>query len=301
MNINARFLRKTGLLLVTAITVAWLSGCGGSPRTALPGKDTVTFSRVVSLTPSVTRSMYQLEAEDRLAGCSSYCVVEEKDSIVVAGSVIGPDIEKIVSLRPDLVILSEFISENDVKTLKKFGLRVEVFRSPESFDELCLQFIRLGQLTGKEKEAEQIAADIKNEVRLLSDEWEQKSPKPGVFMQIGSSPIFTVLPGTYMDDYIKFCGAENIAADLTNGIVGREFVVAKNPDYIFIVTMGVAGDLEKEQWSRFSLMNAVRQNNIHILDSRIACEPTPENFINTLRLMADYMGKEPDEQPSSDQ
>jgi len=245
--------------------------------------------------------MYQLEAEDRLAGCSSYCVVEEKDSIVVAGSVIGPDIEKIVSLRPDLVILSEFISENDVKTLKKFGLRVEVFRSPESFDELCLQFIRLGQLTGKEKEAEQIAADIKNEVRLLSDEWEQKSPKPGVFMQIGSSPIFTVLPGTYMDDYIKFCGAENIAADLTNGIVGREFVVAKNPDYIFIVTMGVAGDLEKEQWSRFSLMNAVRQNNIHILDSRIACEPTPENFIKTLRIMAGYMGKELDGQPLSDQ
>jgi iron complex transport system substrate-binding protein len=104
-----------------------------------------------------------------------------------------------------------------------------------------------------------------------------------------------------MDDYIKFCGAENIAADLTNGIVGREFVVAKNPDYIFIVTMGVAGDYEKEQWSRFSRMNAARQNNIHILDSRIACEPTPENFINTLRLMADYMGKEPDEQPSSDQ
>jgi len=301
MNINARFLRKTGLLLVTAITVAWLSGCGGSPRTALPGKDTVTFSRVVSLTPSVTRSMYQLEAEDRLAGCSSYCVVEEKDSIVVAGSVVGPDIEKIVSLKPDLVILSEFISENDVKTLEKFGLRIEIFRSPESFDELCSQFIRLGQLIDKEKEAERIAADIKNEVLLLSDELEQRSPKPGVFMQIGSSPIFTVLPGTYMDDYIKFCGAENIAADLTNGIVGREFVVAKNPDYIFIVTMGVAGDLEKEQWSRFSLMNAVRQNNIHILDSRIACEPTPENLIKTLRIMAGYMGKELDGQPLSDQ
>lgn len=301
MNINARFLRKTGLLLVTAITVAWFSGCGGSSGSAPHGKDAVTFSRVVSLTPSVTRSMYQLEAEDRLAGCSSYCVVEEKDSIVVAGSVVGPDIERIVSLRPDLVILSEFISENDVKTLEKFGLRVEVFRSPESFDELCSQFIRLGQLIDKEKEAERIAADIKNEVLLLSDELEQRSPKPGVFMQIGSSPIFTVLPGTYMDDYIKFCGAENIAADLTNGIVGREFVVAKNPDYIFIVTMGVAGDYEKEQWSRFSRMNAARQNNIHILDSRIACEPTPENFINTLRLMADYMGKEPDEQPSSDQ
>jgi iron complex transport system substrate-binding protein len=104
-----------------------------------------------------------------------------------------------------------------------------------------------------------------------------------------------------MDDYIKFCGAENIAADLSNGIVGREFVVAKNPDYIFIVSMGVAGDHEKEQWSRFSQMNAVRQNNIHILDSRIACEPTPENFIKTLRLMAGYMGKELDGQPLSDQ
>ena len=301
MTINARFPRNAGIFLVMAISIAWFSGCGGSPRPATNGKDAVTFSRIVSLTPSITRSIYQLEEEDRLAGCSSYCVVEEKDSVIVAGSVVGPDIEKIVSLKPDLVILSEFISENDVKTLEKFGLRVEIFRSPESFDELCSQFIRLGQLIDKEKEAERIAADIKNEVLLLSDELEQRSPKPGVFMQIGSSPIFTVLPGTYMDDYIKFCGAENIAADLTNGIVGREFVVAKNPDYIFIVTMGVAGNHEKEQWSRFSRMNAARQNNIHILDSRIACEPTPENFINTLRLMADYMGKEPDEQPSSDQ
>jgi len=301
MTINARFPRNAGIFLVMAISIAWFSGCGGTPRPAPDGKDAVTFSRIVSLTPSITRSIYQLEEEDRLAGCSSYCVVEEKDSVIVAGSVVGPDIEKIVSLKPDLVILSEFISENDVKTLEKFGLRIEIFRSPESFDELCSQFIRLGQLIDKEKEAERIAADIKNEVLLLSDELEQRSPKPGVFMQIGSSPIFTVLPGTYMDDYIKFCGAENIAADLTNGIVGREFVVAKNPDYIFIVTMGVAGNHEKEQWSRFSQMNAARQNNIHILDSRIACEPTPENFINTLRLMADYMGKEPDEQPSSDQ
>ncbi|MZP66227.1 MAG: ABC transporter substrate-binding protein [Bacteroidales bacterium] len=301
MTINARFPRNAGIFLVMAISIAWFSGCGDSPRPVPDGKDAVTFSRIVSLTPSITRSIYQLEEEDRLAGCSSYCVVEEKDSVIVAGSVVGPDIEKIVSLKPDLVILSEFISENDVKTLEKFGLRIEIFRSPESFDELCSQFIRLGQLIDKEKEAERIAADIKNEVLLLSDELEQRSPKPGVFMQIGSSPIFTVLPGTYMDDYIKFCGAENIAADLTNGIVGREFVVAKNPDYIFIVTMGVAGNHEKEQWSRFSRMNAARQNNIHILDSRIACEPTPENFINTLRLMADYMGKEPDEQPSSDQ
>ncbi len=301
MTINARFPRNAGIFLVMAISVAWFSGCGGSPRPATNGKDAVTFSRIVSLTPSITRSIYQLEEEDRLAGCSSYCVVEEKDSVIVAGSVVGPDIERIVSLKPDLVIVSEFISEKDVKTLEKFGLRVEIFRSPESFDELCSQFIRLGQLTDKEKEAERIAADIKNEVLLLSDELEKRSPKPGVFMQIGSSPIFTVLPGTYMDDYIKFCCAENIAADLTNGIVGREFVVAKNPDYIFIVSMGIAGDHEKEQWSRFSLMSAARQNNIHILDSRIACEPTPENFINTLRLMADYMGKEPDEQPSSDQ
>ncbi len=301
MTINARFPRNAGIFLVMAISVAWFSGCGGSPRPATNGKDAVTFSRIVSLTPSITRSIYQLEEEDRLAGCSSYCVVEEKDSVIVAGSVVGPDIERIVSLKPDLVIVSEFISEKDVKTLEKFGLRVEIFRSPESFDELCSQFIRLGQLTDKEKEAERIAADIKNEVLLLSDELEKRSPKPGVFMQIGSSPIFTVLPGTYMDDYIKFCCAENIAADLTNGIVGREFVVAKNPDYIFIVSMGIAGDHEKEQWSRFSRMNAARQNNIHILDSRIACEPTPENFINTLRLMADYMGKEPDEQPSSDQ
>lgn len=292
MGITARFLLKGELLLFTAISIAGLSGCRGSSGSVASDKETATYSRVVSLTPSITRSIYQLGAEDKLVGCSSYCDVEESDSIMVAGSVIGPDIEKIASLKPDLIILSDFVSENDVETLEKFGLRVELFRSPASFEEVCSQFIRLGQLTGRKKEAELIVGKAKDEVMLLSEIKGPKGDKPDIFMQIGVSPVFTVIPGTYMDDYITFSGAKNIAADLTNGIIGREFVVARNPDFIFIVTMGIAADSEKEQWSQFTRMNAVKQNNIHIIDSRIACEPTPENFIKTLRIITGCMEKE---------
>ncbi|NLE36146.1 MAG: ABC transporter substrate-binding protein [Bacteroidales bacterium] len=289
MGTTARLIQKAGLFLVTAVFIVCFSGCGGSAGQPASPADAGIYSKVVSLTPSVTRSIYQLGAQDILTGCSSYCEVSELDSITVSGSVIGPDIEKIVSLKPDLVILSDFVSENDVETLEKFGLKVEIFRSPGSFEELCSEFIRLGKMVGRGKEAELIVEESREEVRFLQEKSKEEDSKPGIFMQIGASPVFSVIPGTFMDDYITFTGAKNIAAELTNGIVGREYVVSKNPDFIFIVTMGDFGDSEKVQWSRFTRMNAARENNIHIIDARIACEPTPGNFMKTLRIMAGYL------------
>jgi ABC-type Fe3+-hydroxamate transport system substrate-binding protein len=289
MQRSDRYLRVTGIILLTAVTIVCVAGCRNSSGSAASGKESDNHSRIVSLTPSITQSIYQLKATDNLVGCSSYCQTADSDSIVVAGSVIGPDIERIVSLRPDLVIVSDLVSDNDVETLERFGLRIELFPSPHSYEEICSQFVRVGRLTGKEKEAVMIVEASKAEVNELSRKRAQRSRKPGIFIQIGASPIFTVIPGTYMDDYISFSGGTNIAGELTSGVVGREFVVAQDPDFIFIVTMGIAGEAEKEQWRLFNRMKAAAGNNIHIIDSEIACQPTPETFTQTLRLINYYL------------
>lgn len=246
--------------------------------------------RIVSLIPSLTQSIYYLNAQDKLIGCTNYCKTIEDDSIEVVSSVMKPNIEKIVSLRPNIVLASGLVSEKDVETLRKFGIRVETFISPKSFDEICTEFIRLGKLVDKEDLSMEIVRKSQVKIHSIQGAINRES-KPKIFIQIGTSPIHAVIPNTFMDDYINLCGGINIASKLTSGTIGREFVIANDPDIIFIVTMGIVGEEEADQWKTFKQMSAVAKNKIFIINSDIACQPTPFTFIETLELMNKYIAE----------
>ncbi|NLC50125.1 MAG: ABC transporter substrate-binding protein, partial [Bacteroidales bacterium] len=166
----------------------------------------------------------------------------------------------------------------------KFGIEVEVFDSPQSFKDICDQFVQLGKAVGKSDKAKQIVAESEKRIKEIQQERMGK-PTPKIFFQLGSNPLFTVTPNTFMDDYIQLIGGKNISSELTKGIIGREFVVAKNPDYIFICTMGVATDQETKVWKSYTSMNAVRKNRLFTINANIACQPTPITFVETMEVM----------------
>lgn len=242
------------------------------------------YKRIVSLAPSLTQSLYFLDAQDRLFGCTSYCVAAKEDKKEIVASAVKANLEKVIALKADLVLVSGFTDLQDIETLRKFGMRVEVFQTPKSFNEICSQFIRLGELLGKEEKARKIVRDSEEKIKKISSEINWKK-KPRMFFQIGANPLFAVIPDTFMDDYMHFLGAENIAKTLKRGSVSREFVIAGNPDYIFIVTMGIVGDEEKQVWSKYSNLTASRKKQIHIIDSEIACQPTPITFVQTMEVL----------------
>ena len=86
-------------------------------------------------------------------------------------------------------------------------------------------------------------------------------------------------------------GATNVAKGLKQGSVGREFVIAQNPDYIFIATMGIVGEEEKTTWQKYNGIRATKENNIFIVDSEIACQPTPVTFVQTIKIIAEKIKK----------
>lgn len=243
-----------------------------------------TYKRIVSLAPSLTQSIYFMDAQDKLIGCTSYCEAAKADKKTIVASAVKPNLEKIISLKPDLVLASGFTNPEDIATLRKFGIQVEVFQSPKSFDDICRQFTDLGKTIGKAREAEKIVSDSRKKVTDIQTRRKGK-PQLKMFFQIGANPLFTVIPNTFMDDYMKFLGTQNIAKDLKRGSVSREFVIAKNPDYIFIVTMGIVGEEEKTVWSKYSNLTAARKKQIHIVDSEIACQPTPVTFAQTMEVL----------------
>lgn len=245
-----------------------------------------SYKRIVSLAPSITQSIYHLGAEDLLLGCTSYCHAAQGSKPVVA-SAIKPNMEKIVSLKPDLVIASGLTSVKDIETLRKFGIRVEVFITPKSFEQICTQFEKLGMLTGKKEKAAQILKTAQFKIKELQKKITRRDAK--IFIQIGASPIYAVIPETFMDDYIKMAGGKNIAEGLTNGTISRELVISRNPDYLFIVTMGIVGEEERTEWNKFKSIPAIRNNQVLILNSDIACLPTPLTFVQTLETIINYI------------
>jgi ABC-type Fe3+-hydroxamate transport system substrate-binding protein len=246
------------------------------------------YNRVVSLAPSLTKNIYYLNARQQLVGCTNYCTIAKNDNKTVVASPVTVNIEKVVSLNPDLVIATSITNPEYIGLLKKFNIHVEVFPSPQSFDEICSQFIAIGRLLGKKDEAIKKVNLIQNEIDSIKKQTKDNSHKK-IFFQIGAKPLFTVIPNTFMNDYIVFANAVNIASDLTKGTISRESVIFRKPDYIFIVTMGMVGEEEKKIWETYKGLSAVQDNHIYIIDSDLACTPTPQTFLETMKTVIDYI------------
>ncbi|PKP42259.1 MAG: hypothetical protein CVT93_05010 [Bacteroidetes bacterium HGW-Bacteroidetes-10] len=249
------------------------------------------YNRIVSLSPSITQSLYYLGVQDKIFGCTSYCQMAISDGKEIVSSAIKPNLEKIAAIKPDLVIASGFIQDRDIRTLRSLGIKVKIINTPKSFEEICEQFESLGELTGKIDKAREIVSKSRTRIRIIQKKRETQTYKPNIFIQIGASPVFTVIPGTFMNDYITFCGGNNIASNLKSGAVGTEFILSKDPDFIFVVTMGIAGNEEIKKWEMFKSLKAVKSKKIFVLESDIACQPTPLSFAETLEKIDKYISK----------
>lgn len=245
--------------------------------------------RIISLGPSITEQLYLLEAQDKLIGCTIYCRrPQEAKTKEKVGTVVEVNLEKIVSLKPDLVIATPLTNPKAIEKLRNLGIKVLVFSSPKNFIELCKQFLELGKLVDKEKAAEDLIRQAENKVAAIKRNVENL-PKPKVFIQVGAKPLVTVTKDSFVNDFIEFAGGMNIASNAKIGLYSREEVLMKNPDVIIIVTMGIAGEKEQEIWKKYSALEAVKNNRIYIIDSDKVCSPTPISFVQTLEELVDIL------------
>jgi iron complex transport system substrate-binding protein len=76
---------------------------------------------------------------------------------------------------------------------------------------------------------------------------------------------------------------------LTKGSVTRELVLVRDPDYLFIVTMGLVSQEELKIWNQYKNLKAVRNKHVFLLDPEKACTPTPVNFVDTVEEMIRLM------------
>ena len=248
--------------------------------------------RIISLGPTLTEQLYLLNAQDNIIGNTIYCKMpadaKNKEKV---GTVIEQDLEKILTLKPDLIIASSLTNPKTIKKLNALGIKVVQFRYAKNFNEICEQFLELGEIVGKKKEAEKIIKEVKSKVESIKKKTitrNENNSGQKVFVQIGAKPLFTATKDSFINDFIEFAGGINIA-DTKTGLYGREAVVAQNPDVIIITTMGITGEGEKKIWNKYKTINAVKNNRIYIVDSYKLCSPTPVSFAETLNEIVEIL------------
>lgn len=277
------------LLLVFSLLAIQPGSLYADSQGATPSSQDPAPQRIISLGPINTESVYLLGADDRLVANTSYCVRPEaaknKEKI---GSVMQVSLEKIVSLKPDLVLATGLTQDQQLRQMRALGLRVVRFKQPTSFAGICSQFLELGRLLGLEKRAADIVEEARQRVQAVTDRYAATPPQK-VFLQIGSQPLFSSVKGSFTNDYLVYGNGINIAGDQKNGTMNTERVLAHDPDVIIIAIMGSetgVAAMQREKWRTFKDATAVKNDRVHVVDPDIVCSPSPLTFAEALEIIA---------------
>ncbi|HET7629442.1 MAG TPA: ABC transporter substrate-binding protein [Bacillales bacterium] len=240
--------------------------------------------RIVSLIPSNTEITYALGAGDRVVGVSKF---DNYPAEVKAVEKIGGqhfNVEKIISLKPDVVLAYEtqLASHKDaLDQLRKAGIQVVAVNESSNFKDVYHSITLIGKVTGTSEKAGDIIrhmketiAGIKAKASTVSDS-EQKS----VWVEVSPAPdIYTTGTGTFMNQMLETIHAKNIAADQKGWVkYSPEAVVKKNPDVI-VLTYGnfvkhpVEKVLSREGWQKVA---AVKNHQVYAVDSDLVSRPGP--------------------------
>ena len=251
------------------------------------------YERIVSLAPSITEELYLLDNGDKIIGVTTFCnypkEAKQKEKI---GTLVEPNIEKIVSLKPDLVLAASINPAVVIQKLKQLKVNVIQLKRENSFEDICDNFIEIGKLTGKEKFAKKIVEKNMQNITAIKNKTKSLN-RPKIFLQCGANPLVTVGRNTFEDEIIYLAGGINIANKNGSGYFrySSEEVLKQNPDIIVIETMGIATKEEIKSWNRYKNLKAVKENRIYTIDGDILCRPVPTRFIEGLKKISELIQK----------
>jgi iron complex transport system substrate-binding protein len=249
------------------------------------------YDRIISLSPQITESIYLLGAQGQLVGVTDFCkrpheaLTKEK-----IGTPLRPDIEKIFSMEPDLVLgTREGNPPLAMTRLERLGVRVNYFGRPKTLDELLDNFLTLSRTLRKETTGRKIVKDVRNGLRVT-----RKSGGYRVLWQVGAEPLIAASDRSFANDIIRFAGGNNIiGGEMPYPRINAEEVMAKVPDVIVLMEHGYNVQTEMDRWRRY-----VRNPHFLVLDAYIVGSPTPVSFLEAVRKLQEAfraieLGSEP--------
>ncbi|MEA3414790.1 MAG: cobalamin-binding protein [Thermodesulfobacteriota bacterium] len=244
--------------------------------------------RVVSLAPSITEIIYELGQEHRLSGVTRFSdFPPEAAKLPKVGSFVQLDLERIVALKPDLCLSTKDGNPRAVvERLESLQIPVYVV-NPRDMDSMMKTVVEIGVLLNADQKAKTLAQKMRSRIQKVERLVAKASNRPRVFYQVGIFPIVSAGSNTFIHELILLAGGENLAAGLTAyPRFSREQVLALSPE-VFIISSMAKGEVferVKKEWSRWTDIPAVRNQQIFLVDSNLFDRPTPR-LLDGLKLL----------------
>ena len=229
-----KIIRNSFYLALLIISMFIISCAKKNDENAKKGENK-KYNRIVVLDPATVEMIYMLGAEDKIVGVAnlerSKVWPEEKVAkLESVGTFIKPSLERIITLKPDLVITSALTDDNLNNGLKSNNIEAKRIQA-NSIEEIFTNFMEVAKMLGKENEANKIIAEKRaklEEIKKMAT-----GNKKGLFV-MSASPLMVFGNDNLPNDIMKLLNIKNIAENQKgrNPIVTPEFIIKENPDII---------------------------------------------------------------------
>ena len=246
--------------------------------------------RVVSLAPSLTECVFALGREARLVGVSANSDFPGPASgLPEVGTYVAPDLERIVSLKPDLCLATRDGNPRSlVRRLEELGIPVFAL-DPRDLEQVFDSLRLLGHVLNAKTEAEELVGDLNQRIHRVKERVARAEHRPRVFYQIGTSPIVSAGSDTFIHELIRMAGGTNLAAGPKQyPRYSREEVLVLDPEVIIVSSMTGSEQLTRNvrgMWSEFPSIEAVRSGRIHAVEADCLNRASPR-LVQGLEILA---------------
>ncbi|CUT02689.1 cobalamin-binding protein [Candidatus Chrysopegis kryptomonas] len=248
--------------------------------------------RIVSLAPSITETLFFLGLGDKVVGVTKYCnYPPEAQSKTIIGGVIDPNYEIILSLKPDIVMMTvEGNTKESFNKLSDLGLKIFV-TNPRNFEGVFKTILDIGKICKVETRAKFLVDSLRAELEKIKKINSGKH-KPKVFVLLSLNPLMTAGKNTFINEIIENAGGINIGKNSKQNypIFNREEILKLNPDIIILTESKIGKDELLNLFPEWKHINAIKENKIFKIDPDILLRPSPRVVLAT-KIIAQLINK----------
>lgn len=257
----------------------------------------MSTQRIISICPSNTELLHALGLMDRVVGIDDYSdwPPEETAALPKLGPDLNIDMDKLIALRPDLVIASLSVPgmEKNVDRLAERGIPHLVL-NPKSIDDIYEDIRILGRACAVEERAEALIQELQGKVRRVQERVAGRTERPNLYWEWWPRPLISPGQLNWLTMISDLVGARNLFADKPGDSYTAEHseVIERAPDYVFAVWCGVHADkvkpsmiTEREGWQT---VPAVQNGRVLVLEEGLYCRPSQRLF-QGLEELADIL------------
>lgn len=227
----------------------------------------VAAERIISLAPSITETLFALGLGDKIVGVSSYCDYPPAAAAIDrVGTFLQPNVERILTKRPDLVIaVPSPGNRGSVERLRDLGVTVLIV-DPERIAQILDSIRRIADAAGVPDAGAALVARIEADLAAVEAKL-RDAPRPRVLLLVGRTPFVAAGPPTYQGELLERAHATNLVtgADAWPRL-SLEFIVAQKPEVIIDASMGSEAVADRAAalafWKDFPTLPAVRDGRV---------------------------------------